>query len=208
MAVAADADRSRQVKVMFGSAMLKCSEHQRPFWLTVALSILLLASVSITFAHAADLNRLAHGLKRDLGALRVQLEQIDSDAVASGDQTVAFNADLGDGGPAFRRDSMVTIVSAASRRLERLIDGCRREGDAARLRAAEALRLAMYDLQGEIDQLARAPEPAAAEAARGRIDALLGGAERALGVLLEGPTKPPALSAAAARQLVAAQGAR
>ena len=111
-------------------------------------------------------------------------------------------------GPAFRRDSMVTIVSAASRRLERLIDGCRREGDAARMRAAEALRLAMYDLQREIDQLARAPAPADAEAAQERIDVLLGVAEGALGVLLADPTKPPALSAEAARELTAARGAR
>jgi hypothetical protein len=59
---------------MFGSALLKCSEHQRPFWLTVALSILLLASVSITIAQAAHPSRLAYDLKRDLGALSMLLE--------------------------------------------------------------------------------------------------------------------------------------
>ena len=166
---------------MFGSALLRCSEHQRPFWLTVALSVLLLASVSITIAHAADPTRLAHGLKRDFGALRAQLEQIDPWATEADGQSVAFNADLGDGGAAFRRDSMVTIVHAASRRLERLIEGYRQNGDATRARTAETLRLAMYDLQRQIDQLARAAEPAEAEAALARIEALLDRAERELG---------------------------
>lgn len=188
--------RPSQVEIMFGSALLKCSEHQRPFWLTVALSILLLASVSTTFAHDVDPSRLAHGIKRDLGALRAQLEQIDPRDAAAGDQTVAFNADLGDGSAAFRRDSMVTIVSAASRRLERLIDRYRQEGDAVRLRAAEDLRLAMYDLQRQIDQLARAADPAQAEAAGTVIAALLGRAEGVLGVLLDA-AKAPVLSAVA-----------
>ena len=53
---------------MFGSAILKRSEHRRPFWLTVALSVMLLVSVSITMAQAANPARLAHELKRDLGA--------------------------------------------------------------------------------------------------------------------------------------------
>lgn len=192
---------------MFGSALLKCSEHQRPFWLTVALSVLLLASVSITIAHAADPARLVHGLKRDFGALRAQLEHIDPWARETGGQAVASNADLGDGGPAFRRDSMVTIVGAASRRLERLIGGYRQDGDAARLRAAEALRLALYDLQRQIDQLARAAEPAETAAVGSRIEAALGHAEGALSVLLDGP-KPPVMSAVAARGLAAADGPR
>ena len=102
---------------MFGSALLKCSEHQRPFWLTVALSVLLLAWVSIAMAHDADPTRLAYGLKRDFSALRAQLEQIDPWNADAGGQTVAFNADLGDGGAAFRRDSMVTMVHVAARRL-------------------------------------------------------------------------------------------
>lgn len=183
---------------MFGSAMLKCSEHQRPFWLTVALSVLLLASVSITIAHAADPARLAHGLKRDLGALRAQLEQIDPWTREVGGQSVAFNADLADGSPAFQRGSMVTVIGAANRRLERLINGYRQHGNDARARTAEALRLAMYDLQRQIDVLARAAEPAEAETARAQIEALLDRAERGLSVLLDGPKKPPVLPAVAA----------
>jgi hypothetical protein len=193
---------------MFGSALLKCSEHQRPFWLTVALSILLLASVSIAMAHAADPTRLTHGLKRDFGALRAQLEQIDPWAQRSDGQTVAFNADLGDGGAAFRRDSMVTIVSAASRRLERLIDGYRQHRDEARVRRSEALRLAMYDLQRQIDALARAAEPTEAAAALAHVAAVLDRAEGELDVLLKGAAKPAILPAVAVSRPVAADDAR
>jgi hypothetical protein len=185
---------------MFGSALLKCSEHQRPFWLTVALSVLLLASVSITIAHAADPARLAHGLKRDFGALRAQLEQIDPAEKEAGGQTVAFNADLGDGGAAFRRDSMATVVNAASRRLERLIEGYRQSGDAARARTAETLRLALYDLQRQIDQLARAAAPAEAAAGLTRIEATLDRAEGELGLLLKGSNAAAVLPAVAPSQ--------
>lgn len=193
---------------MFGSALLKCSEHQRPFWLTVALSIMLLASVSITIAQAAHPSRLAHDLKRDLGALRAQLELIDPWAQDAGRQTVASNTDLGDGSPAFQRHSMATIVGAANRRLERLLDGYRREGAPARVRTAEALRLAMYDLQHQIDRLARAADPAEAAAVRERIGSLLDRSERELAVLLDGFPKPPALPAVVARDPVAVDGAR
>jgi hypothetical protein len=193
---------------MFGSAILKCSEHQRPFWLTVALSIMLLASVSITIAQAAHPSRLAHDLKRDLGALRAQLELIDPWARDAGRQIVASNTDLGDGSPAFQRHSMATIVGAANRRLERLLDGYRRDGAAARVRTAEALRLAMHDLQRQIDRLARTADPAEAAAVRERIGSLLDRSERELAVLLDGFPKPPALPAVVARDPAAVDGAR
>ena len=147
---------------------------------------------------------LPHGLKRDFGALRAQLEQIDPAGKEADGQSVAFNADLGDGGAAFRRDSMATIVHAASRRLERLIEGYRQNGDATRARTAETLRLAMYDLQRQIDQLARAAEPAEAEAALARIEALLDRAEGELGALLEGSNAAAVLPAVAPSQPAAA----
>jgi hypothetical protein len=93
---------------------------------------------------------------------------------------------------------MVTIVNAASRRLERLIAGYRERGATDQVRTAEMLRLAMYELQREIDQLSRGGEPAAAEAAGPRIDALLDGAESALGVLLQGSNQAAALPAVTA----------
>jgi hypothetical protein len=191
---------------MFGSALLKCSEHQRPFWLTVALSILLLASISITIAQAAHPSRLAYDLKRDLGALRAQLELIDPWQRETARQSVASNTDLGDGSPAFQRHSMATIAGAAHRRLERLLDGYREQGNDARVRTAEALRLAMYDLQQQIEQLARMADPAEAAAVRERIGTLLDRSERELTLLLGGAGKPPTLPAAGARD--GATGAR
>ena len=188
---------------MFGSAIVKRSTHRRPFWLTVALSVMLLVSVSITIAHAHPA-RLAHDLKRDLGALRAQLELIDPWQRDAGRQTVAFNTDLGDGGPAFQRHSMVTIVGAANRRLERLLDGYREQGNDARVSAAEALRLTMRDLKEQIDQLARAADPAEAAAARERIVALLDRAEPELGLLLVSATEPPVPPEVAARDAAAA----
>jgi hypothetical protein len=132
---------------MSGFAILKRSEHQRPFWLTVALSVMLLVSVSITVAQAANPARLAHEIRRDLGALRAQLELIDPSERDAGRQTVAFNTDLGDGGPVFQRHSMVTIVAAANRRLERLLESQREQAGDVRLAAAESVATAMHDLQ-------------------------------------------------------------
>jgi hypothetical protein len=169
---------------MFGSAILKCSEHERPFWLTVALAVMLLVSVSITVAHAANPMRLAHDLKRDLGALRAQLELIDPAAGEEARAAVAFNADLGDGGPAFRRHSMVIMVATANRRLERLIESHRQKGDDPRAEAAAGLRPAMQDLRQQVDRLARTTDPAEATALREAIAAALDRSERDLSALL------------------------
>jgi hypothetical protein len=176
---------------MFGSAILKCSGHQRPFWLTVALSVMLLVSVSITIAHAANPIRLAADLRRDLGAMRVQLEVIGPSDRGSARQTITFNADLGDGGPAFRRHSMATMAATANRRLERLIESYREEGSDSRARSAATLRLAMYDLREQIDRLARTTEPAATTALREKIVATLDRSERGLSMLLAEPKSPP-----------------
>jgi hypothetical protein len=175
---------------MSGFAILKRSEHQRPFWLTVALSVMLLVSVSITVAQAANPARLAQEIRRDLGALRAQLELIDPSERDAGRQTVAFNTDLGDGGPVFQRHSMVTIVAAANRRLERLLETQREPAGDARVGAAESLGMAMHDLQRQVDQLARAADSAEGTAVRERIVALLDRCERELGVLLDETTQP------------------
>ncbi len=186
------------VRIMPGFAVLKRSECQRPFWLTVALSVMLLVSVSITVAQAANPARLAHEIRRDLGALRAQLELIDPSARDAGRQMVAFNTDLGDGGPVFQRHSMVTIVAAANRRLDRLLEGRREQAGDARTGAAESVAAAMHDLQRQVDQLARAEDPAEAAAVRERIVALLDRCERELGVLLDETTQsraPPDVAA-------------
>jgi hypothetical protein len=103
---------------------------------------------------------------------------------------------------------MATIVSAANRRLARLLDGYREQGSDARVRTAEALRLAMQDLQHQIDRLARAADPAEAAAVRERIGALLDRSERELSVLLDGLPKAPALPAVVARDPAATERAR
>ena len=182
---------------MFRSRPLHVSEHQRPFWLLVALAIMLLVCVSITVAEAARPIRLAGTLQRDLGALRAQLEQVDPWRSEGERRTVAFNADLGDGSPAFRRQSLVTIVRAAGRRLERLIAAYREVRDDERRRLAESLSLAPVDLTGQVDRLAGATTPATIVALRGEVEAALDRLERRVALLSAGQaaTLPPLASA-------------
>ena len=181
---------------MFGSAIPKCSGHERPFWLTVALAVMLLVSVSITVAQAANPLRLASDLKRDLGALRAQLELIDPAAGEESRAAVAFNADLGDGGPAFQRHSMVTMVATANRRLERLIESHRQGGNDLRAEAVAGLRLTMQDLRQQVDRLARTTDPAETTALREAIAAALDRSERDLSALLADGMQPTAAAAA------------
>jgi hypothetical protein len=176
---------------MFGSAILKCSEHQRPFWLTVALSVLLLVWASMTIAHAANPIRVATDLRRDLGALRVQLEVIDPSEGEAARQTITFNTDLGDGSPAFRRHSMATIAATANRRLERLIESYRQDGNDSGARSAATLRLSMYELRHHVDRLARTTEPTEATVIREDIVAALNRSERSLSLLLSDPRSLP-----------------
>jgi hypothetical protein len=176
---------------MFGSAILKCSEHQRPFWLTVALSVMLLVWASMTIAQAANPVRVATDLRRDLGALRVQLEVIDPSDKETARQTITFNTDVGDGGPAFQRHSMVTIAATANRRLERLIESYRQGGNDSGARSAATLRLSMYELRQHVDRLARTTEPTAATVIREDIVAALERSERSLALLLSDPRSLP-----------------
>ena len=179
---------------MFRSRPLHVSEHQRPFWLLVALAIMLLVCVSITVAQAASPLRLTGTLQRDLAALRVQLEQIDPWTGAGERRMVAFNADLGDGGPAFRRQTMVTMTRAAGRRLDQLVAAYREARDDERRRLAETLSLGMVDLTGRVDRLAGATSPATIVALRGEVEAALDRFERSLAQLSSGQAaKLPAL---------------
>jgi hypothetical protein len=57
----------------------------------------------------------------------------------------------------------------------------------------------MYDLQHQVDRLARAADPAEAAAMRERIGSLLDHSERELSLLLGGLDKPPALPPVAGR---------
>jgi len=177
--------------MMFPSSRLRYSEHQRPFWLLVALAIMLLVLVSITVAQAASPTRLVGTLLRDLGALRAQLEQIDLWQDETGRRTVAFNTDLGDGSPAFRRLSMVTIARAAGRRLDALVASYRAAGDAERTRVAQGLALEMYELNQRIDRLGAPASPAITVALLGEVEVALARLEQGLAQLVTpGATTP------------------
>jgi hypothetical protein len=170
--------------MMFQSSPLRYSEHQRPFWLLVALAIMLLVLVSTTVAEAASPTRLLGTLQRDLGALRAQLEQIDSWHDEPARRTVASNADLGDGSPTFRRLSVATIVRAAGRHLDALVASYRDAGDDRRAELAEALSLEMYGLTERIDRLGRPASPATTVALLGEADVVLTRLEQGLAQLV------------------------
>jgi len=104
----------------------------------------------------------------------------------SGPQTTAFNTDLGDGSPAFRRLSMVTIGRAAGRHLEMLIASYRNARDAERTRVAESLRLVMFDLIERVDRLGRPASPTATMTLHGEVEAVLSDLERSLALLSAG----------------------
>lgn len=165
---------------MFHSGPLRFSEHQRPFWLLVAIAIMLLVSVSITVAQAASPARLVGNLQRDLSALRAELEQLEPWPGDSGPQTAAFNADLGDGSPAFHRLSMVTIARAAGRHLETLIASYRNVRDEERARAAGSLRVIVHELIERVDRLGRPASLATTAALRGEVEVVLSDLERGL----------------------------
>src|SRR5919106_6329685 len=99
----------------------RASEHERLFLLLTAFAVVLLASISTTMATTASELSLIDGLRRDLGAVRAQLERADPAPSEAGERSVAFNADLGDGSSAFRQRSMATILRSAKRRLESLV---------------------------------------------------------------------------------------
>lgn len=147
---------------MFGLRSLRGSERDRPFWLLAALAVVMLVGVSTTIANAASAPGLVDGLRRDLGAIRAQLERIDPEpgpaAREAGRQTIAFNADLGDGGPAFRHRSMATILRSANRRLTSLIAGYRKAGDERRAELAQKAQLDLQELYRAINDLGDAME--------------------------------------------------
>jgi hypothetical protein len=91
----------------------------------------------------------------------------------------------------FQRDSLVAIVGAANRRVERLIQCYRRQGDDARAPAAEALRLVMLELQQQSERLARAADAPDAAALRDQIEALLDRSELGPSVLLTSASAEP-----------------
>ena len=158
---------------MLNSGVLRVSECGRPFWLLVALAVMLLALVSVSVARAATPERLMRNLERELGALQLQLERIEpQDDEIAGRRLVAFNADLADGGPAFRQISMRTILRAALRHAERLVAVYPLTAG-SEASAVHDLRRSVYQIGAQIDELGRTDDPALREALRDSIRAML-----------------------------------
>jgi hypothetical protein len=151
--------------------LFRASEHDRVFLLLVAFAVVLLASISTTMASSALPLPLIDGLQRDLGAIRAQLERADPAPFEAGQQSVAFNADLGDGGSAFRHRSMATILRSAKRRLENLVTGYRNAGDARRAEVAESAQLELQELYGRVHYLGNATDATSIMWARKRVEA-------------------------------------
>lgn len=147
------------------------SEHERPLLLIAAFAVVLLANVSATMASNASPLHLVDGLRRDLGAVRAQLERADPAPFDTGRQTVASNADLGDGGSAFRHRSMATILRSAKRRLENLAKGYRNAGDTLRAAVAESAQRELQELSTRVHDLGSASDAGSSAWARTRLEA-------------------------------------
>jgi hypothetical protein len=134
----------------------RASEHDRTLLLLAAFMVVLLAGISTTMASSASALSLIDGLRRDLGAVQAQLERADPAPLEVGRQSVAFNADLGDGGAAFRHRSIATILRSAKRRLDRLARGYGHVGDARRAAVVEHARHELQELSGRLHDLGNA----------------------------------------------------
>jgi hypothetical protein len=151
--------------------LFRASEHDRTFLLIAAFAVVLLATISTTAASNATPLPLIDGLQRDLGAIRAQLERADPAPFEAGQQSVAFNADLGDGSSAFRHRSITTILRSAKRRLENLVTGYRNAGDARRAEVAETAQLELQELFGCVHYLGNATDETSIMWARKRLEA-------------------------------------
>jgi hypothetical protein len=149
----------------------RASEHERPLLLIAAVALMLLTTISTTMASNASPLHLVDGVRRDLGAVRAQLERADPAPFEPGQQSAAFNAALGDGGSAFRHRSMATILRSAKRRLESLATGYRNAGDAARAEVAETAQLELQELFGRVHYLGNATDASSIMWARKRLEA-------------------------------------
>ncbi len=173
----------------------RASEHDRTLLLLAAFMVVLLAGLSTTMASSPSALSLIDGVRRDLGAIRAQLEQTDQTPVEAGRQSVAFNADLGDGSAAFRQRSIATILRSAKRRLDRLARGYGQAGDARRAELVEDAKHGLQELSGRLHDLGTAADPDGASRARQRLaaEALIDRLQDRLALLLPRPARQPYL---------------
>ncbi|MEM7021231.1 MAG: hypothetical protein AAF637_01430 [Pseudomonadota bacterium] len=159
--------------------------------LLTALAVLLLASISTTMATSASALSLIDDLRRDLAAVRAQLESVDPSSDRAERQSVAFNTDLGDGGSAFRHRSMATILRSAERHLANLLSGYRTVGDERRTEIAERAEIGLRLLVQRVRDLGDREGVSEIQWYRKRTEAeaLLDQLHDALVVLLPRPNK-------------------
>lgn len=168
------------------------TDYARILVLLAAFTVVLLAGISSTMATSNSALSLVDGLRRDLGAVRVELERAAPIPGEASRQSVAFNTDLGDGGAAFRHRTMATILRGAKRRLEKLATGYHHKGDARRVEAAQKAQLDLRELLGLMQYLGGDGDATSIMWTRKRLEAeaVLDRMREALMILLP---EPPAL---------------
>lgn len=152
---------------------LRFSGRKHPIWLAVALAVAILVGLTSPGAHARPVMLLLQNLGRDLGALRMQLEQVAAGPWEDGTSSIAFDADVGDGGPRFHRQAMAATLRTAHRNAARLDEHYRGTGDAERLATVQRLVVGLYDIERWLFAMQRAPDGRAAQAAWQNAEAVL-----------------------------------
>jgi hypothetical protein len=152
------------------------------------------APVSATSAlAAADLGPILHGIDRDLGALRAQLEVVRSELAGSrawpGEAaTVAYAVDLGDGGEIFRLRALETMVRSLGRQVERLGDRLEGRGAVPGRETALLMSLEVHNVHWAVEELRFARGREDADLAVDRLERLLAD----LGLALDGLSRAAA----------------
>lgn len=176
---------------MFGSRPLRRSNCERVLVLLGALALSLLVVLG---ARAGTPRVLLEDLRRDLGALRVQLEEVET-VPLGGPERLDPGTDIGDGSPAYRRQALSTILRSAHRRLDRLGADSREAESNPRAARLDRLRLGLLELQVRLDRLLSADEAAQAARARAAAFALLEDLDGGVAVLLESASAGPSAEA-------------
>jgi hypothetical protein len=166
---------------MFGSRPLRRSECERVLVLLGALALSLLVVLG---AQASTPRVLLENLQRDLGALRVQLEQVEA-LLPEDPHVVSLATDIGDGSPAFQHQTLSTLLRSAYRRLDRLSVGSPQAAGEGHATPVERLRLGLVEMQVRYDRLFGASDAAQAAKARAAAVALLDELDQTVALLLQ-----------------------
>lgn len=145
---------------MGAACRLRFSDHQRPFWLLVALAVMLLITVSTGIARGGPTEQLLIGLARDLGALRAQLEAARVEPAAPASERLAFNADIASGDAGFHTRAVSTVLRSAKRRAGRLARAMEQADAPDQTELAALINVRLHDLERTLDRLG-APETGA-----------------------------------------------